>query len=276
MVVALVVFGSACLPEASPTLTFNGNDSYNTTVLTPDGNDAYSFVAEGSKMMVAPLAYNSGGNLRTAFWPLNGPSVADGQTCATWIDQAGTIVQQGAALRIRTTDGWVRAITVTKNIYYGANWIFNFHTWDNSRVIPYSQFGSTTLEGMKGRPLPWRFCARVLGSRVEFKVWPLAEAEPPWGTTSRGGSATLPAGWSDPGRAGWYIGHLEPSGSARFEDLGAWAYNWTPPTTTTAPKARSSTVAGTTTTAPSAATASGDPGLVPTPSPGEVAIVPQA
>lgn len=272
VVVAIVVFGGACLPEPTPVETFSGNDTFETAVLTPDGDDEYSFTAEGSKMMVAPLAYNTGGNLRSAFWPLNGPSVADSQTCATWVQQEGDIVQQGAALRIRTTDDWVRAITVTKNIYYGATWIFNFHTWDNTRTRAFDQFGATTLDAMKGQSLPWRFCARVLGSKLEFKVWPLAETEPPWGTTSHGGSATVPAGWSDPGRAGWYIGHLEPGGSASFAELGAWAYNWNPPDP--APSAKGADTAAGTTTAPSPTTTA-TPGAVPTETPHLVSIAPQ-
>ena len=50
-------------------------------------------------------------------------------------------------------------------------------------------------------PFPWHFCARVIGSKVEFKVWPVAEPlEPAWGDPTHGGSAMLPAGWSARGR----------------------------------------------------------------------------
>lgn len=239
-VLVLAFVAGACEPV--PTVTFNGDDTFQTTVLTPDGYDAYGFVAQGAAMSVAALDPNTGGNLRDVFWPTNGPPVPDSMTCATWTGQNGDLVQQGAALRIRTEPGRVRAVTVTKNIFYGATWIFNFHTWDTNRSRAFEQFGQVTLDAMKNRPLPWRFCTRLIGSRMDFKVWPSGVAEPAWGSNTYGASDTLPSGWTSPGKAGWYIGHIPPDGSARFDQLGAWAYNYAPaagrsePVTTPAPE----------------------------------------
>lgn len=200
-----------------------------TTIVTRDGSDRYSFASAPGAMDVSAPGQNTGGNLRSLFWPDEAPVVADSQTCAVWTSQRGGLVQQGAALRIRQSDtGRVRAITVTKNIVYGANWIFNFHTWDTARPGVFQPFGSKEVRALVGprglAPLPWRFCARIIGQVIEFKVWTNAMAEPAWGDPTWGGRATIPTGWSTAGTTGWYAGHLEASGSAHFDNLRTWRY----------------------------------------------------
>ena len=122
------------------------------------------------------LPTNTGGNLRSLFWPDKAPVVADSQTCALWTSQSDGLVQQGAALRIRQSNtGRVRAITVTKNIFLGASWIFNFHTWDTARPGVFEPFGEPKkIPALVGTgapaPLPWQFCARIVGQVIEFKV----------------------------------------------------------------------------------------------------------
>lgn len=65
-------------------------------------------------------------------------------------------------------------------------------------------------------PLPWRACARVEGALVTLKVWPAAVPEPRWDDPKHTGTVRLPDGWEYPGRAGWYVGHLEPGATAGF------------------------------------------------------------
>jgi hypothetical protein len=58
-----------------------------------------------------------------------------------------------------------------------------------------------------------------VGSTVSFKVWSAAAPEPAYGDPDHGASVTLPAGWSTPGRTGWYIGHLRTGDWARSTSL---------------------------------------------------------
>lgn len=220
---------AACAKE--PVLTYDGTNAGppQHTVLTPDRYDQYTFASATGTMDVATLDHNSGGNLRALWWPADGPSVADSQTCATWASEDGGGVQQGAALRIVSENGRTRALTVTKNIWYGGTWIFNFHVWDTARSPAFAQIGSVSLErtfrpGGVTRPLPWQFCARAIDATLEFKAWPASVPEPAWGDPAYGGRVTVPPGWTYPGTAGWYVGHVPPGGGARYTDLQAWKY----------------------------------------------------
>ncbi|MBK5288774.1 MAG: hypothetical protein JJE46_09930 [Acidimicrobiia bacterium] len=77
---------------------------------------------------------NVSGNTRVVFTHPADPATTDSQTCGTWSSDAGSFDQEGAALRVHTVDGGVKAITVTKNVVFGAKWIFNLHVWDTSRL----------------------------------------------------------------------------------------------------------------------------------------------
>ena len=111
-------------------------------------------------MQVAALDTNTSANLRSAFWPADSPLVTDAQTCATWASQSLSTAQQGAALRVATVDGSTRAVTVTKNIFYGATWLFNVHTWDTSATPAFHPVGGVLLKSELWpddveSPLPW-------------------------------------------------------------------------------------------------------------------------
>lgn len=205
--------------------------SVHAAVLSADAADGYSFTTADRSVEVAAGAQNVSGNLRTVFWPTDSRPLADELTCATWTGATSGEAQQGAALRISTTSsGSVRAITVTRNIYLDPRGIFNVHLWNNAsnqmRLIaetdlraafsrpPDRRGGSRSVRG-----LPWRLCARVSGSTLEFKVWQTEELEPAWGDPGQGASVQLPAEAPAEGYAGWYIGHLEPGTTASFAEL---------------------------------------------------------
>jgi hypothetical protein len=197
-------------------------------VLTADGTDSYAYASAPANVAVSAVDTSSD-NLREVFWPADGPSVGDSQSCATWSAETDMYLQQGAALRIVQNGSDTRAITVTKDIWMGGVWIFNFHVWDSSQSPPYLNFGHTDLHDLLVHdgvvtPMPWHFCARVIGEVVEFKVWTGDELEPAWGDATHGGSATLPAGWDAPGETGWYVGHLKSNDSAIFSDLSTYKY----------------------------------------------------
>lgn len=226
-----VALGALAACTKVPVLTYDGTNAAppERSVLTPDGADEYTFASSTGAMDVAALDHNRGGNLRAVWWPADAPAVTDSQTCATWTSEDGSGVQQGVALRITNEGGRTRALTVTKNIWFGATWVFNFHVWDTARSQPFTQIGSVSLEstfrpGGVAAPLPWRFCARVIDATLELKAWPASHAEPSWGDPAYGGEVTVPPGWTYPGAAGWYVGHVPPGGAAVFADLQAWKY----------------------------------------------------
>jgi hypothetical protein len=233
IVMSLVLVAAACDKVRVQTYGPTNTSSTNKAVLTADGPDQYRFVSVPASTAVGALDNSGGGNLRQAFWPADNPVVPDSESCAIWGAQTGDLVQQGAALRIRQDGNRIRAITVTKNIFYKATWIFNFHVWDSAQSPAFTIIGATDLSAELVHagvttPLPWHFCARVIDNKVEFKVWPVAEPlEPAWGDPTHGGSATLPAGWTAPGKAGWFIGHLQPHDTAVFTDLST--YKWVNP-----------------------------------------------
>ena len=198
-----------------------------TTLLTPDGTDAYNYASSTGQMQVAALDTNTSANLRSAFWPADSPVVADAQSCATWASESIASAQQGAALRIATANGSTRAITVTKNIVFGATWIFNVHTWDTAATPAFQPAGSISLKpelwpNDVESPLPWHVCVRTVGTTLDLNAWRADEPEPAWGETSHGGSVTLPESAVYPGATGWYMGHLRAGAHAEFSDLRTW------------------------------------------------------
>ncbi|MEO6468689.1 MAG: hypothetical protein ABIP21_06280 [Acidimicrobiia bacterium] len=225
IVVAVIAVG-ACR-QAIVTYPSTDPRPAETTLLTPDGTDAYNFASSTGQMQVAALDTNTSANLRSALWPADSPLVADAQSCATWASQSIALAQQGAALRIATANGSTRAITVTKNIVFGATWIFNVHTWDTAAVPAFQPVGSISLESELWpndveSPLPWHVCVRTVGTTLDLKVWRADEPEPAWGETGHGGSVTLPETAVYPGATGWYIGHLSVGAHAEFSDLRTW------------------------------------------------------
>lgn len=227
-VVALPTGPSPALAPRQPLWSADDGRAVVLTTLTRDGDDSYSVAPTAAGIRVAAAPTNTDSDTRALLHRPTSPSVADGESCASWGDRAGAIVQMGAALRIHHVDGAVRAITVTQNIWVSP-FTFNIHTWDTSR--PGRAFQLVGQVDMRDRffafgfvPLPWRFCARAVGDRVEFKVWSRPEGEPGWGDPAHSDGITLPEGWQGAGQVGWYVGHLEAGDHATLDDMSTWAY----------------------------------------------------
>jgi hypothetical protein len=170
------------------------------------------------------VAGHAGGNEREFIVPSDAAAVRDQQSCAEWTTEP-TVAQQGAVLRLHRVAGGVQAITVTKNIFFDAFWIFDVHVWDTTTRPRLTLVGSFDLSAelrVPGTnlayPLPWFFCAAVRGSTLAFKVWRDGQPEPAWGNTDNGAVMTLPSRHTEPGIAGWYIGHLS-GGAATLTHL---------------------------------------------------------
>jgi len=202
--------------------------------LTPDGFDRYQFgvlpapdagADRGPTVTLTSTRSNRGANLRTVWWLDGARPTVDQESCVTWTEHSGPIVQAGVALRVRRVDDHTQAITVTNNIMWGARNGWNVHLWNGGgrgeligqSVLSYS-FGSSPLAVP---PLPWRLCARVVGTTLEFKAWSLAlhPGEPAWSDPGFGTSFFLPRGWIYPGQGGWYAGHLQPGDTTVFGAL---------------------------------------------------------
>jgi hypothetical protein len=195
-------------------------------VVTPERRDAYSVDGERDATVVAAPT-NTGLDTRMSFVRRADPVARDEQSCATWTNQGAGWNQQGAVLRARELpDGTRRGVLVTKNIWMNAHWIFNVHVWDTStfevfQPIAHFDLAETFRPGGQVLPLPWSMCARVVGEVVSFIVWPANGPRPAWNDPRYGGSVRLPAGWSEPGRAGWYAGHLGPGHAVGLSGLDA-------------------------------------------------------
>lgn len=190
--------------------------------LTSDVADSYALAASGADVTASAPQSNVGANSRVAFAPAGGRPMLDEQSCATWSSETTARDQQGATLRLSSVDGVTRAISVTKNVWAGAPWIFNVHLWDTSAAEVGTQIAAFDLSSAFRQdplvvPLPWTLCARVVAGTVSFVVWPASGPPARWDDPDHGGSVTLPSGWDHPGLAGWYIGHLEPGDRASFD-----------------------------------------------------------
>lgn len=234
--VKVALVGAACAALAACNLIDPLDPSLGAGFITTEHDDDYGITLAdpadpaGPTVSAAPTT-NEGGNTRVVFWPAEGPAIADQQSCVAW-KELDPHSQQGIALRTQSASGNTRAITVTKNTWYSASWIFNVHVMDTANSDAFVQILGTNLEDVLVRddrtlaPLPWHLCARVVGDQVSFKVWPADEAEPEWMDGVHGAGVSLPDGWDEPGVPGWYVGHLSPGVSTTYfdravEDLGA-------------------------------------------------------
>ncbi len=205
-----------------------GPDStYGNAYVTRDGDDTYDISATNDGVNAVALPDNQDSNTRVMLWPKGVARATDSESCATWTRTEGSAVQQGAAFRVTRVDTRVRAVTITQNIAFGAYWTFNVHTWDTARTGPaFVGEGQIVLrQWAEGRPLPWRVCGRVIGNRVQLRVWSPGEPEAAWDTPGQSGSVTLPAGWQQEGQTGWYVGHLRADEQATYSGLGTWTYD---------------------------------------------------
>ena len=119
VVTALLLVAAACDKVRVQTYGPTNTSSSNQAVLTPDGPSSYRFVTAPANTAAAvdrpgrrqrPPGLLAGAN----------PVLPDTESCAVWGGQTGDYVQQGAALRIRQEGSRVRAITVTKNVFFNA------------------------------------------------------------------------------------------------------------------------------------------------------------
>lgn len=199
-------------------------------VVTPDRDDTYALFAAGNSVTASAPGSNVSLNTRIAFWHRSGRVTSNEQSCATWAGQSAAVNQEGAVLRVRElANGVRRGILVTKNVWLGANWIFNVHVWSTGWPEVYEQIAHFDLGPVfapNGQlvPLPWRLCARVVGNVVSFIAWPADQLRPSWEDATHGGRVVLPEGWSAPGFAGWYIGHLRPGDSAALTNLASGSF----------------------------------------------------
>ncbi len=225
LVVLLCTFVAAC--EWVPVRTFDRSSLHSMSIhhLTRDGTDGYATTAAPGRFTARAPRTNVGTNTRILFYPGDQPVTTDHQSCATWQSQDGAGVQQGLALRIRhdvAQHRW-RAITVTKNVVWGANWQLNVTTWDSHR-LGWQMHGSVNLAPVfwpdrELAPLPWRVCGRVEGDLVRVKGWRVGTPEPSWTDPVHSGTVRVPADWVYRGKAGWYVGHLAPGQSTVMTDL---------------------------------------------------------
>jgi hypothetical protein len=201
-------------------------------ILSSEGNGSYLISGDGHMLTVAAADTAIGANHREVLWPASGPAVADSQACATWVASTSDDNQQGLAFRIISRPEWTRAITVTKNVEYGVFWEFNVHTWDSADTLgePFTQVAqfdmqSVLEEGGTIHPYPWRVCARVQGHSLDFKLWfPDSMKEPPWSSRLYARHTDgLPDSFAQPGRTGWYAGHIAAGNSVTYADLRTWS-----------------------------------------------------
>ncbi len=102
----------------------------------------------------------------------------------------------------------------------GGIWIFNAVGFDHGSFVVLGSVDLFEMFDPHGLvlQLPWRMCARVRDSTLDWKVWPAARSEPAWGDAIFGTTITLPAEWVYAGRPGFYVGHLDTGDDAEFTD----------------------------------------------------------
>ena len=189
-------------------------------VLTPDGTDRYSVAADGAgSLVVSAPATNEGGNLRALAWQPDRPATVDQQACVTWpsvIDLSKTGLdglagntrfwQPGIALRIATNGTVTKAISIAQNVWAGAMWIFWVQMWDTGNddkmqatTVKFDALRSAghlcSRRARRFAAPPWHVCARVVGARLDFKLWTGRSPEPTYADPKHAFHARLPADW---------------------------------------------------------------------------------
>lgn len=216
-IIALVI-ASACEPPRSETLT-NG---YRTSIITRDHENRYTVgrPAADAVTVHAPTS-NRGGNLRMAIVDDTAPISIDQEACATWHGPVGGVIQPGLVLRARTDSSRTQLLMITNNVWGHYRPTVNVHLIDSVRwPEAFQSLGGGQFNSI-GRsdgthPLPWRFCARVLGDRLSVKAWSTVLAEPNWDGPENVFHLTVPPEFVYAGQAGVYAGHVEPGQQTRY------------------------------------------------------------
>lgn len=193
-------------------------------------------------MVIRADRRNKGSNTRTLIWHTGRAASVDQSACTTFTNDAWP-TQEGVALRVSTDGHPGRAITVMKNIYGSATTRFNVQLIDMSLPTEHGRItppvpGAEFAAVLAGPTQPWRLCARVIGDRLDYKVWLAASSEPAWDDPTASRTMTLPQSWVYPGRPGVYLGHLTAGAGATltaisYTDLDPAP---TPPPTTSKPE----------------------------------------
>lgn len=234
--VALVaLLATACIPPLTPAspppppppppaMFSSVPASHATAMLTRDRTDSYSLTGTNTRMVARAPKTNFASNSRTLFWDRGSVASTNQESCETFSD-TNPIIQEGVATRIVQNGSRTRAITVTKNVFFGANWIFNVHVWDTAnQPTPFTALAGFDMAdvfrpGGTQLPYPWSLCMKVVGSTASFVAWPANLPKPSYNDPTYSRAVNLPAGWSYVGTPGWYIGHLPPGGNAIFKNL---------------------------------------------------------
>ena len=243
LLVAALVLLAACVPEFGVK-----EGAVNSLDLTSASGEVYTHVADASTATISSAPTNTDGNVREVFWRDTTPWYRNQQICTTWDDvvdvstvdklqalQPDDLYQPGLALRIaKTEDGSnYRAITITQNIWYGGLWLFWVDTWDTTPSTDPSHdpfdgiavfdlsasVGSFTASSTTMAPPPWHICGRIVEDQLSFMVWTGDDPQPSWDDPVRVHTTQLPAGWTYPGFAGGYVGHLHAGQSTTYSGM---------------------------------------------------------
>jgi hypothetical protein len=214
---AAVVALAACQPiPAAPAGWHQG-------YMTRPGADVQTYTVDGDTLRFSSPPTNIDANTRMVLARDADVVSDDHQSCAT-ARTPGFPTQEGAAARVAVNGARVQAVTVTKNVWGNATWVYNIHQWDTARwpgVGP--QLASFDMAAAVGRgdssTEPRRLCLKVDGRTLTFKVWPATRPEPAWGDPTYTRTYTLPADAVYKGRPGWYMGHLPPGTNADYTQI---------------------------------------------------------
>lgn len=187
--------------------------------LTRDGVDSFTLDGDERELTLRAEATNGGGNTRLVAWR-DDLSGGDATACVT-TDEQPWPTQEGVAVGISSTPDRTTALTVTRNVWGRATTVYNVHRWDTGAPASSVHLGSHQMvSALDGRPgAAHRLCARLDGEQLAFKVWQADQPEPSWTDPVAARSTWLPAEWREPGRAGVYLGHVEPGASLRLHDI---------------------------------------------------------
>jgi hypothetical protein len=158
------------------------------------------------------------------------------ESCSTWATSPA-LTQQGNILHLtQDANGVVHGIAVVDNIWANGRWVFNINaiTGNASTPIVPIQNGydlSAVVGGESGpyTALPWHECARTFAGQVQFVVWTGSNPEPAYGTPGASGSVAIPPGYTQPGQAGWWVGHVAAGSTANFSALATTNLDLNPP-----------------------------------------------
>jgi hypothetical protein len=179
-----------------------------------EGTDTINMTGDDVFAVATSPKSNQGSNTRTVFVTKSSQTAADQELCTTWLGKTDPNVQPGVMLRWDGSEG----ISFTQNIVYGVYNTINAHVWNTNKPVGgpqgnsrFEMIGQFQLSELNDKSFPWRFCARVAGPVLQFKVWPTNEYEP-------GYSHDLQTDVMHMGQTGIYVGHVKAGHAAAFSD----------------------------------------------------------